>query len=168
MNNISRVTIQTLAAVFGGTQSLHTNGYDEALNLPTEEAAGIALKTQQVAAFESGIADTADPLGGSYFVESLTDEVEANAWKIIETIDAMGGSAGRRHLDPGTDTLGTTLNHREPQWAGLRGRGAAPHKLIIKVSRNADAYARGGRAIAAVTDLEGCPVTGSDRSDTFL
>ena len=92
MNNITRVTIQTLAAVMGGTQSLHTNGYDEALNLPTEEAAGIALRTQQIAAFESGIADTADPLGGSYFVESLTNEVETAAWKIIETIDAMGGS----------------------------------------------------------------------------
>ncbi|HEY8688757.1 MAG TPA: methylmalonyl-CoA mutase family protein [Chitinophagaceae bacterium] len=92
MNNITRVTIQTLAAVMGGTQSLHTNGYDEALNLPTEEAAGIALRTQQIAAFESGIADTADPLGGSYFVESLTNKIEAAAWKIIETIDAMGGS----------------------------------------------------------------------------
>ena len=92
MNNISRVTIQTLAAVLGGTQSLHTNGYDEALNLPTEEAAGIALRTQQIAAFESGIADTADPLGGSYFVEALTNEVEAEAWKLIDKIDAMGGS----------------------------------------------------------------------------
>ena len=92
MNNITRVTIQTLAAVLGGTQSLHTNGYDEALNLPTEEAAGIALRTQQIAAFESGIADTADPLGGSYFVEVLTNEVEEAAWKIIERIDAMGGS----------------------------------------------------------------------------
>ena len=91
-NNISRVTIQTLAAVFGGTQSLHTNGYDEALNLPTEEAAGIALRTQQIAAFESGVADTADPLGGSYFVESLTNEVENNAWELIEKIDAMDGS----------------------------------------------------------------------------
>jgi methylmalonyl-CoA mutase N-terminal domain/subunit len=92
MNNISRVTIQTLAAVLGGTQSLHTNGYDEALNLPTEEAAGIALRTQQIAAFESGIGDTADPLGGSYFVESLTNEIENEAWKLIEKIDAMGGS----------------------------------------------------------------------------
>src|SRR5688572_30941656 len=92
MNNISRVTIQTLAAVLGGTQSLHTNGYDEALNLPTESAAGIALRTQQIAAFESGIADTADPLGGSYFVEELTSKVETEAWKLIETIDAMGGS----------------------------------------------------------------------------
>src|SRR6478735_2148344 len=76
LNNIARVTIQTLAAVLGGTQSLHTNGYDEALSLPTEEAARIALRTQQVVAFESGITDTVDPLGGSYFVEALTDETE--------------------------------------------------------------------------------------------
>ncbi len=92
MNNISRVTIQTLAAVLGGTQSLHTNGYDEALSLPTEEAARIALRTQQIAAYESGVADTVDPLAGSYFVESLTKEVEDNAWKLISKIDAMGGS----------------------------------------------------------------------------
>jgi methylmalonyl-CoA mutase, N-terminal domain len=92
LNNISRVTIQTLAAVLGGTQSLHTNGYDEALSLPTEEAARIALRTQQVAAYESGIADTVDPLAGSYFVESLTNEVEEKAWQLISKIDAMGGS----------------------------------------------------------------------------
>ena len=92
LNNISRVTIQTLAAVLGGTQSLHTNGYDEALSLPTEEAARIALRTQQVVAFESGAPDTVDPLGGSFFIESLTDEVESAAWKLIEKIDAMGGS----------------------------------------------------------------------------
>jgi methylmalonyl-CoA mutase N-terminal domain/subunit len=92
LNNISRVTIQTLAAVLGGTQSLHTNGYDEALSLPTEEAARIALRTQQITAYESGIADTADPLGGSYFVEALTNEVEEKAWQLIHKIDAMGGS----------------------------------------------------------------------------
>ncbi len=91
-NNISRVTVQTLAAVLGGTQSLHTNGYDEALSLPTEEAAAIALRTQQIVAFESGAPDTVDPLAGSYFIESLTHEVEAAAWKLIEKIDAMGGS----------------------------------------------------------------------------
>jgi len=91
-NNISRVTVQTLAAVLGGTQSLHTNGYDEALSLPTEAAAQIALRTQQIVAFESGAPDTVDPLAGSYFVESLTNEVEAAAWKLISTIDAMGGS----------------------------------------------------------------------------
>lgn len=92
LNNISRVTVQTLAAVLGGTQSLHTNGYDEALSLPTEEAARIALRTQQIIAFESGAPDTADPLAGSYFVEALTQEVEEAAWKLINKIDAMGGS----------------------------------------------------------------------------
>ena len=91
-NNISRVTIQTLAAVLGGTQSLHTNGYDEALSLPTEEAAAIALRTQQIVAFESGAPDTVDPLAGSYFIESLTNEVEAAALKLVAKIDAMGGS----------------------------------------------------------------------------
>lgn len=92
LNNISRVTIQTLAAVLGGTQSLHTNGYDEALSLPTEEAARIALRTQQIVAFESGVTETVDPLAGSYFVETLTQQVEEAAWKLIEKIDAMGGS----------------------------------------------------------------------------
>jgi methylmalonyl-CoA mutase N-terminal domain/subunit len=92
LNNISRVTIQTLAAVLGGTQSLHTNGYDEALSLPTEEAARIALRTQQIVAFESGAPDTADPLAGSYFVETLTNEVEAAAWELLHKIDAIGGS----------------------------------------------------------------------------
>jgi methylmalonyl-CoA mutase, N-terminal domain len=92
LNNVARVTIQTLAAVLGGTQSLHTNGYDEALNLPTEEAARIALRTQQIVGFESGVADTVDPLAGSYFVETLTNDVEEKAWQIIAKIDAMGGS----------------------------------------------------------------------------
>lgn len=91
-NNIARVTLQTLAAVLGGTQSLHTNGYDEALSLPTEEAARIALRTQQIVAFESGAPDTADPLAGSYYVESLTAEVEEKAWSLIQKIEAMGGS----------------------------------------------------------------------------
>lgn len=92
LNNISRVTIQTLAAVLGGTQSLHTNGYDEALSLPTEAAARIALRTQQIVAFESGATDTVDPLAGSYYVETLTRQVEEEAWKLIHKIDAMGGS----------------------------------------------------------------------------
>jgi methylmalonyl-CoA mutase N-terminal domain/subunit len=92
LNNISRVTIQTLAAVLGGTQSLHTNGYDEALSLPTEEAARIALRTQQIVAFESGSTETVDPLAGSYYVESLTNDVEREAMALIDRIDAMGGS----------------------------------------------------------------------------
>jgi methylmalonyl-CoA mutase N-terminal domain/subunit len=91
-NNVVRVSLQALAAVLGGTQSLHTNGFDEALGLPTEQAATIALRTQQIIAFESGVTSTPDPLAGSYFVESLTDEVEAGAWKYIEKIDEMGGA----------------------------------------------------------------------------
>lgn len=91
-NNITRVSIQALAAVLGGTQSLHTNGYDEALSLPTEEAARIALRTQQIIAHESGVTQTVDPLAGSYFVEALTDEVEKRSWEYIEKIDAMGGA----------------------------------------------------------------------------
>lgn len=92
LNNISRVTIQTLAAVLGGTQSLHTNGYDEALGLPSEDAARIALRTQQIVAFESGSTETVDPLAGSYYIESLTNEVEKEAWALIERIDGIGGS----------------------------------------------------------------------------
>ena len=92
LNNVIRVTNQAMAAVLGGTQSLHTNGYDEALSLPTEAAAKVALRTQQIIAFESGVADTVDPLAGSFFVESLTDEVEKEAWKYIQIIDAKGGS----------------------------------------------------------------------------
>jgi methylmalonyl-CoA mutase N-terminal domain/subunit len=92
LNNIVRVSNQAMAAVLGGTQSLHTNGYDEALSLPTEEAAKIALRTQQIIAFESGVTDTVDPLAGSYFIESLTDEIEAAAQIYIDKIDAMGGS----------------------------------------------------------------------------
>lgn len=92
LNNVIRVTNQAMAAVLGGTQSLHTNGYDEALSLPTEAAAKVALRTQQIIAFESGVADTVDPLAGSYFVESLTDEVEKEAWKYIQIIDSKGGS----------------------------------------------------------------------------
>lgn len=92
MNNIVRVSSQALAAILGGTQSLHTNGYDEAISLPTESAAKIALRTQQIIAFESGVTDTVDPLAGSYFIEALTDEIEKNAQFYIDKIDAMGGS----------------------------------------------------------------------------
>ena len=91
-NNIVRVTVQALSAVLGGTQSLHTNGYDEALGLPTTKAAKIALRTQQIVGYESGVVDTVDPLAGSYFVEALTDEVEKAAWHYLERIDEMGGA----------------------------------------------------------------------------
>ena len=99
LNNVIRVTNQAMAAVLGGTQSLHTNGYDEALSLPTESAAKIALRTQQIIAFESGVTDTVDPLAGSFFVENLTDEVEAAAWAYIDKIDAMGGSVNAIESD---------------------------------------------------------------------
>jgi methylmalonyl-CoA mutase N-terminal domain/subunit len=91
-NNVARVTLQALAAVLGGTQSLHTNGFDEALSLPTEQAAKVALRTQQIIGYESGVVDTPDPLAGSYYVESLTDAVEAAAWSYIERIDELGGA----------------------------------------------------------------------------
>jgi len=90
-NNVVRTAVQALAAVLGGTQSLHTNSLDEAWALPTEAAATIALRTQQIIAYESGVTNTADPLGGSYFVETLTNEVERGAWDYIERIDALGG-----------------------------------------------------------------------------
>ncbi len=91
-NNIIRVTVQALAAVLGGTQSLHTNSMDEALALPTEKAVQIALRTQQILAYEAGVGDTVDPLGGSYAIEKLTDEIEARAWDYIQRIEAMGGA----------------------------------------------------------------------------
>src|SRR3954470_12784965 len=90
-NNIARVAIQALAAVLGGTQSLHTDSYDEALALPTEEAARIALRTQQVIAYESGVTQTVDPLGGSYFLERLTLDLEKGAFDYFAKLDAMGG-----------------------------------------------------------------------------
>jgi methylmalonyl-CoA mutase N-terminal domain/subunit len=93
LNNVVRVTVQALAAALGGTQSLHTNGYDEALALPTAEAATLALRTQQVVAFESGLSQTVDPLAGSWYVERLTDEVERRAMELIERTDALGGAA---------------------------------------------------------------------------
>jgi methylmalonyl-CoA mutase N-terminal domain/subunit len=92
LNNIIRTTIQALAAVLGGTQSLHTNSFDEALCLPTEEAVTVALRTQQIIAYESGAANTADPMAGSYYVESLTNEMEEKAMEYIQKIDDMGGA----------------------------------------------------------------------------
>ncbi|MGH2832819.1 MAG: methylmalonyl-CoA mutase family protein, partial [Solirubrobacteraceae bacterium] len=91
LNNIVRTTIEALAAVLGGTQSLHTNSYDEALALPTEEAVTVALRTQQMLAHESGVTNTVDPLGGSYFVEALTDRMEQAAYEYFAKIDELGG-----------------------------------------------------------------------------
>ena len=97
--------IQALSAVCGGAQSIHTNGFDEALALPTERSARVALRTQQILAHEAGDTDTADPLGGSYFVESLTDELEERARELIERIDELGGAVAaiEAGLGPGRD-----------------------------------------------------------------
>ncbi|MFN3283235.1 MAG: methylmalonyl-CoA mutase [Pseudothermotoga sp.] len=91
LNNIVRVALQALAAVLGGTQSLHTNSFDEALGLPTEESVQVALRTQQIIAYESGVADTVDPLAGSFAIETLTNEIEDKVWKYIEKVDSLGG-----------------------------------------------------------------------------
>jgi len=93
LNNVVRVTVQALAAALGGTQSLHTNGYDEALALPTEASATLALRTQQIIAYESGLDRTVDPLAGSWYVEALTDRIEAGARELIAAVDALGGAA---------------------------------------------------------------------------
>ncbi len=93
LNNVVRVTLQALAAVLGGTQSLHTNGYDEALALPSSESATLALRTQQILGFESGVAEVVDPLAGSYYVESLTDSVEAGARELMAEVESLGGAA---------------------------------------------------------------------------
>jgi len=92
MNNIIRVAIQALAAVLGGAQSLHTNSFDEALSLPSDKAITIALRTQQIIAYETYVAETVDPLGGSYYLETLTNQVEEEALKYIDAIDQMGGA----------------------------------------------------------------------------
>ena len=91
-NNVARVTVQALSAICGGAQSIHTNGFDEALALPTENSVRIALRTQQILAHEAGGTDTADPLGGSYFIEELTSELEQRARELIERVDELGGA----------------------------------------------------------------------------
>ena len=104
MNNVVRTAVEALAAVLGGTQSLHTNALDEVLALPTEEAATLALRTQQVLAFETGVPAVADPLAGSYFVEELTDETERQAEALFAEIDAMGGGSMLEGVLRGVET----------------------------------------------------------------
>ncbi len=130
-NNIVRVTIQAMAAALGGTQSLHTNGFDEALGLPTERAAKIALRTQQIVGYESGITDTVDPLAGSWFVENLTDQVEAGAWEYLERIDAMGGAV---------DAIEAHFLQQEIEQAAYAYAKAidAEEKVVVGVNRFVD------------------------------
>jgi len=127
-NNIVRVTLQALAAVLGGTQSLHTNSMDEALSLPTAQAVQVALRTQQVVAYESGVADTVDPLAGSYYIEHLTDEIERRALDYIDRIEAMGGAV--RAIEEG-------YIQREIQDAAYRTQQAidAGQEVVVGVNR---------------------------------
>jgi methylmalonyl-CoA mutase N-terminal domain/subunit len=131
LNNVVRVAVQTLAATLGGTQSLHTNGYDEALALPTADAATLALRTQQIAAHESGVAQTADPLAGSWYVEALTDEVERRALALLEEVEKRGGSAGALEARFFQDEIGRSAY--EHQLAVEQGS-----RVIVGVNKYAD------------------------------
>jgi len=131
LNNVVRVAVQTLAATLGGTQSLHTNGFDEALALPTAEAATLALRTQQIAAFESGVAQTVDPLAGSWYVEALTDEVERRARELLAKVEELGGSAAAIEARFFQDEIGRSAY--EHQLAVERGR-----TVIVGVNKFTD------------------------------
>ncbi len=131
LNNVVRVAYQALSAVLGGTQSLHTNGYDEALAIPTEQAATLALRTQQILAEETGVTDTADPLAGSYFVESLTDQLEEKAREWIDRIDEQGGSVAAIEHGFMQNAIGENAYHREL----ARSSG---EEVVIGVNRHAE------------------------------
>ncbi len=130
-NNVVRTTVQALAAVLGGAQSLHTNSRDEALALPTEEAARLALRTQQILAYESGVTETPDPLAGSYFVESLTNELEAAAWAYLDEIESLGGTLS---------AIERGFQQREIQEAAYRVQRAidAGEQVVVGVNRFRD------------------------------
>jgi methylmalonyl-CoA mutase N-terminal domain/subunit len=128
-NNIVRVALQGFAAVCGGTQSLHTNGFDEALALPTERAAKIALRTQQIIGYESGAADTVDPFAGSYFIEALTDEIEQRANELIEKVDALGGSV---------NAIDFMKNEIEESAFGYHERYRIEQDVVVGVNRFVD------------------------------
>jgi methylmalonyl-CoA mutase N-terminal domain/subunit len=141
LNNIVRVTLQALAAALGGTQSLHTNSYDEALSLPTEEAVRVALRTQQIIAHESGITDSVDPLGGAYFMEYLTDEIEKRSQTYIDQIESMGGvikaiETGfiKREIEQSAYAYQKAIEAEEQVVVGLNRYGGEEHKpAILKI-----------------------------------
>ena len=128
-NNVVRVALQAFAAVCGGTQSLHTNGYDEALALPTERAAKVALRTQQIIAHESGATDTVDPFAGSYYVESLTAEIERRAWRLIERVDELGGSV---------EAIAFIKSEIEESAFGYHERYRTEQDVVVGVNRYAE------------------------------
>ncbi|OGK08577.1 MAG: methylmalonyl-CoA mutase [Candidatus Riflebacteria bacterium RBG_13_59_9] len=133
LNNVVRVTLQALAAVLGGTQSLHTNSYDEAFNLPTEESVTVALRTQQIIAEESGVAETIDPLGGSYFIEQLTNTLEAKAEEHIGEIDQMGGM--QKAIEKGFPQL--EIHQKAYEWQQQVDRG---ERAIVGVNKYASEH----------------------------
>jgi methylmalonyl-CoA mutase N-terminal domain/subunit len=138
-NNVVRTTVQALSAVLGGAQSLHTNARDEALALPTAEAARLALRTQQILAHESGVSETPDPLAGSYFVETLTGQVEAAAWELLEEIDALGGTLA---------AIEAGFQQRQIQEAAYRVQRAieSGDKVIVGLNRFIDSESDGAAA----------------------
>ena len=131
LNNVVRVTVQALAAVLGGTQSLHTNGYDEALSLPTSESATLALRTQQILGLETGISEVVDPLAGSYYVEALTDSIEAGARELITVVDELGGAA--KAIERGLFQDAIARSAYEFQKAQESGK-----RVVVGVNRYAD------------------------------
>ena len=131
LNNVVRVTVQALAAVFGGTQSLHTNGYDEALSLPTQESATLALRTQQILGYESGVSDVVDPLAGSYYVEALTDSIEAAARELLAEVETLGGAA--RAIEAGFFQEAIARSAYDLQKAQEAG-----DRVVVGVNRYAD------------------------------
>jgi methylmalonyl-CoA mutase N-terminal domain/subunit len=152
-NNVVRTTIQALAAVLGGTQSLHTNARDEALALPTEESARLALRTQQIIAYEAGVTETPDPLAGSYFAESLTDELERAAQQYLDEIDAMGGALAA--IDRG-------YQQRQIQEAAYRVQREieAGSRIVVGVNRYQDGRSGAPRLQRIDPDAERSQVAG--------
>ena len=147
LNNVVRVTLQALAAVLGGTQSLHTNGYDEALALPTTESATLALRTQQILGYESGVRDVIDPLAGSYYVESLTDQIESGARALIAEVDALGGAA--RAIERGFFQEAIARSAYDLQLAQESGE-----RVVVGVNRFTDSSPPFGISTPDFTSLE--------------
>jgi methylmalonyl-CoA mutase, N-terminal domain len=147
-NNIVRTAIQAMAAVLGGTQSLHTNSFDEALSLPTEQAARIALRTQQIVAYESGVPNTIDPLAGSYFIESLTDEIEKHAQGYLDKVQALGGMLKaieggfvQQEIQNAAYAYQRAVDHREATVVGVN-RFAQEHRNPVPIQRIDEALER--------------------------
>jgi len=153
-NNVVRVALQALAAILGGTQSLHCNGRDEALALPTEDAARLALRTQQIIAAETGVANTVDPVGGSWAIEQRTDEIEAEARALIDTIDAAGGTlaaieAGyiQRQIQDAAYAAQQRIDSGESVVVGVNTFATDNHSTIEQLALDPDSEARQADAV---------------------